>query len=213
MPHKKHVYKAYENIAAWFDVHRSRELFEKPYLDKALSCLPHEATVLDLGCGMGEPIAQYFLAQGCRVTGIDGSEKLIALAQQRHPEGTFIVADMRNFASEETFDCVIAWHSFFHLPQDDQRTMFIKFAAYLRPGGMLVFTSGVTAGEEWSDNGGENLYHASLAADEYNDLLRCHGFELVEHAVEDPACGGATVWIAQKMSTGIKGLIQGGSKE
>lgn len=33
---KDNVYKDYEKIADWFDSHRSRELFEKPWLDKEI---------------------------------------------------------------------------------------------------------------------------------------------------------------------------------
>ncbi len=34
---KDDVYKAYEKIANWMDEHRSRELFEKPYLDRVMT--------------------------------------------------------------------------------------------------------------------------------------------------------------------------------
>ena len=55
------VCKSYEKIANWMDKHRSRELFERPYLDRVIVCLKPGATVLDLGCGTGEPIGQYFI--------------------------------------------------------------------------------------------------------------------------------------------------------
>jgi hypothetical protein len=60
-----------------------------------------------------------------------------------------------------------------------------------------MFTSGNDAGEVWSENGGEPLYHASLAAAEYRSLLQEHGFSALHHVVDDAACGGATVWIAR----------------
>jgi hypothetical protein len=41
------------------------------------------------------------------------------------------------------------------------------------------------------------LYHASLDAAEYRELTAVNGFELVRHTVEDPQCGGHTVWLAQ----------------
>jgi 2-polyprenyl-3-methyl-5-hydroxy-6-metoxy-1,4-benzoquinol methylase len=49
---------------------------------------------------------------------------------------------MRRLALGQRFDAVIAWHSLFHLPHDDQRVMFARFARLLNPGGMLMFTSG-----------------------------------------------------------------------
>lgn len=75
--------------------------------------------------------------------------------------------------------------------------MFAIFTEHLQPQGILLFTTGHEAGEVWSDNGGENLYHASLSSDEYKALLKQHGFELLLHTVEDKDCGGATVWMAK----------------
>lgn len=193
---KNNVYKTYDKIADWFDSHRSRELFEKSWLDKAMALLPENPQVLDLGCGMGEPIIPYFLGKGCVVTGVDGSAKLVALAKSRHPEVEFIISDMRGLDLGKKFNLVIAWHSFFHLSQDDQRAMFKTFTSHLKKGGVLMFTSGPEAGEVWGDNGGENLYHASLSPDEYRDLLKRYGFTLIDHTISDPKCGEATIWLA-----------------
>ena len=197
MADKNNVYKDYEVIAEWFDEHRSRELFEKPYLDTVISYLKPGAKILDLGCGMGQPIAQYFIEQGFNLVGVDGSEKLIALAQKRFPSATWIVEDMRKINLSQKFDCIVVWHSLFHLPAEDQRKMFKFFADHLNHNGMLLFSSGHEAGEVWSNNGSENLYHASLSADEYTSLLVQYNFEILIHNIEDEYCGGATVWMAR----------------
>ena len=197
MADNNNVYKDYEVIAEWFDEHRSRELFEKPYLDTVISYLKPGAKILDLGCGMGQPIAQYFIEQGFNLVGVDGSEKLITLAQNRFPSATWIVEDMRNINLLQKFDCIIAWHSCIHLSADDQRKMFQIFADHLNPNGMLLFTSGHEAGEVWSNNGGENLYHASLSVDESKSLLAQYNFKVLMYNVEYPNCGDATVWIVR----------------
>jgi hypothetical protein len=44
---------------------------------------------------------------------------------------------------------------------------------------------------------GEPLYHASLTPEEYRTLLKSAGFRVVAHVVEDPNCGGHTIWLAQ----------------
>ena len=194
---KSAVYQSYDKITKWFDEHRSRDLFEKNWLDKAIDLLPKAATVLDVGCGMGEPIIPYLIKHECEITGIDGSEKLIDLARRRFPKTKLIVCDMRDLHLNEQFDLVIAWHSLFHLSQENQRGMFKTFASHVNDGGVLLFTTGSEAGEVWSDNGGENLYHASLSPDEYKQLLKSHGFELIEYKVEDENCGEATVWLAR----------------
>ncbi|MFC5477985.1 class I SAM-dependent methyltransferase [Massilia suwonensis] len=188
---------SYDRIAAWFDDKRTRTLIEKPYLDYLTQALKPGAAILDLGCGTGEPILRYLLERQFDVTGVDASAAMIAIARQRFPDTRLLVGDMRALQPGQTFDAVIAWHSLFHLPYDDQRAMFAVFAQLLNPGGLLMFTSGSAYGEVWSDNGGEALYHASLDADEYRALLEGQGFRVIRHAADDAACGGATVWIAQ----------------
>ncbi len=195
---KENIYQNYDKISDWFDTHRSRDLFEKSWLDKAIKLLPKNTHILDLGCGMGEPITSYFLKKGCVVTGLDSSKKLILLAKSRYPEVEFIVSDMRTLNLTKKFHFIIAWHSFFHLQPKDQRAMFEVFKSYLNINGVLLFTSGTEAGEVWSNNGGENLYHSSLSPGEYKNLLNEHNFRLIDHKLSDPECGGATVWLAMR---------------
>lgn len=185
-----------ENAAAW-DTLRSRVLDEREWLDRFTALLPDGGSILDLGCGMGEPIARHVIEAGYRLTGIDSSPSLIAMAKDRFPEQQWIVGDMRELALEERFDGVVAWHSSFHLSPDDQRPMIARFAAHLRPGGMLMFTSGPEHGEAIGEWQGEPLYHASLAPEEYRALLDANGFDVVAHRIDDPDCGGATIWLAR----------------
>lgn len=193
----KDVARVYDEIAGWFDKHRTRELIEQPYLDYLVQALPPGAAILDLGCGTGEPILRFLAGRGFELTGVDASAAMLAIARERFPGTRFLQGDMRDLALDRKFDAVIAWHSLFHLPHEDQRAMFAAFAHLLHPGGLLMFTSGSEHGESWSDNGGQMLYHASLDAGEYRGLLERHGFHLLCHTADDAACGGATVWIAQ----------------
>ena len=188
---------AYDKIAGWFDSNRTRALIERPYLEALAQAVPPGASILDLGCGTGEPILRYLVERGHTVLGVDASAAMIDIASARSQGTRFVVGDMRQLALDETFDAVIAWHSLFHLPHADQRAMFRTFAQRLRPGGVLVFTSGSAEGETWSENGGEALYHASLGLADYRSLLETHGFQVLRLAVDDAACGGATVWIAR----------------
>lgn len=188
----------YERHAATFDRVRGREFLEKPWIDRFAVPLTAGAAILDLGCGSGEPMAASLIDRGFAVTGVDSSETLIGLCRARHPKGEWHVGDMRGFASEKTFAGILAWHSFFHLAPDDQRAMFPRFAAMAVPGAMLMFTSGPAHGVVVGRFAGEPLYHASLDAAEYRTLLAQSGFSVVEHVVQDPDCGGATVWLAQK---------------
>lgn len=193
---RKDVYKVYDKIAQWFFQNRPQSLFEKNCLDNLISYLPRNPTVLDLGCGTGEPILRYLLAQGISVIGVDASAEMLKLAQANFPQTEFILQDMRKLNLDRKFDAIIAWHSFFHLPAEDQPKMFPRFAAHLNKGGILLFTSGTEHGEAWGINGGENLFHASLDTSKYENLLANHSFKILKYQENDPDCA-ATVWMAQ----------------
>ena len=190
------IIELYERHAADFDRDRGRTLQEKPWLDRFLAYVPAAATVLDLGCGMGEPIAAYILNSGRELTGVDSAPSLIRIARTRFPQAEWIVGDMRRLALPRRFAGIVAWDSFFHLHADDQRAMFARFADHAQPGAPLLFTSGSSEGEAVGTYRGEPLYHASLDSSEYEALLRANGFEVRAHVVDDPQCGGHTVWLA-----------------
>lgn len=187
----------YDRNAGLWDSLRGKSLFEAAWLDRFLSSIPAGGTILDIGCGSGEPIARHFVERGYRVTGIDSSDKLIGLCRERMPDHRWHVADMRRFSFDETFDGLIAWDSFFHLTADDQRAMFPVFRAHASPGAHLIFTSGPAHGEAIGEFAGEPLYHASLAPEEYRGLLTENGFEVADFRAEDPDCGGHTIWLAR----------------
>jgi hypothetical protein len=77
--------------------------------------------------------------------------------------------------------------------------MFPIFKRHAAPGAALMFTSGPSYGETVGSYHGEPLYHASLDGDEYRALLDQNHFHVVAHSVEDPDCGGHTIWLEQFM--------------
>jgi len=135
--------------------------------------------------------------KGCMVTGVDSAPEMIAICQDRLPQQSWAVADMRSLSLGRRFSGVLAWDSFFHLCQDDQRRMFPIFRSHAAPDAALMFTSGPDHGEAIGSFEGEALYHASLAGADYRALLDENGFAVVAHMVEDPACGRHTVWLAR----------------
>jgi len=193
------VWRLYEDAAAAFARDRQRLVGEERYLGELIAARGGmHPSVLDLGCGVGVPIARFLIERGCAVTGVDAAPAMIALARANFPDVRWIVGDMRRLALGERFDAVLAWNSFFHLTGDDQRGMFAVFRDHIAPGGRLLFTAGPAAGEAIGALYGRRLYHASLSSDEYRELLDRHGFEVLTHAVEDPDCGRHTVWLARR---------------
>lgn len=188
----------YEKHAEGWDAHRPRGLVERGWLDRFLALLPEHASILDLGCGAGEPIARYFIDNGHHVCGVDASRKLVAKCEARFPGQKWHVGDMRDLSLVGRFDGIVAWDSFFHLTREDQRRMFEVFDRHATPGAALMYTSGPEDGEVIGVLEGDPLYHASLDPDEYRKLLRSIGFSVVLHVEEDPDCGEHTIWLAQR---------------
>lgn len=106
--------------------------------------------------------------------------------------------DMRQLALNQQFSGLLAWDSFFHLSPGDQRLMFERFQNHATPDAALMFTSGPEEGSAIGTMKGAPLYHGSLGRDEYRALLDAAGFEVMTHVVEDPTCGGRTVWLARQ---------------
>lgn len=184
---------------AWVSARRREaHLYERGWLEKFCTLVGAQGTILDLGCGAGEPMATYLSGCGYSLTGVDSSAVMISLFQARLPMHRAMIADMRQLALARVFAGLLAWDSFFHLNHDDQRRMFAVFQAHAAPRAALMFTSGPDHGKRIGQLEGEPLYHASLGADEYRALLHGHGFEVVATIANDPDCGGRTVWLARR---------------
>jgi 2-polyprenyl-3-methyl-5-hydroxy-6-metoxy-1,4-benzoquinol methylase len=192
----------YERHAdAWFKRRHPQATMEAAWLARFTQGLPPGAEVLDLGCGTGQPIAQWLVQQGLAVTGVDSASAMLAHARRLQPAQRWVQADMRTLHLGRRFAAVLAWDSFFHLAPEDQQLMFATFEAHASPGAMLMFTSGPAAGEAIGDFEGEPLFHASLSPEAYRALLDAHGFDEVAFVPEDPGCGRHTVWLARRRAT------------
>lgn len=188
----------YERHARAWDADRQRGAFlERQWLERFVALLPRGASILDVGCGTGTPIARFLLEAGFQVTGVDSSPTMIEMCRSRCPTGEWFVADMRALALAREFQGVVAWDSFFHLARDAQRRMFPIFKSHAASRAPLLFTSGTSDGEAIGSYAGEPLYHASLSTHEYRSLLSDNGFAVREHVAEDLQCGQHTVWLAQ----------------
>lgn len=190
------------HAAAWDNDRRRAGWNDKPWHDSFVAALASTASVLDLGCGSGAPVAQHMAEHGLQVTGVDSSPTLISLCRQRLPNHKWVVGDMRSLQLSRRFDGILAWDSFFHLRPDDQRRMFNIFARHAASSAVLMFNTGPAHGESIGEYRGDPLYHASLNPDEYKELLDSIGFDVMIHTVEDwQTGGGRTVWLARARIT------------
>ncbi|WP_461425561.1 class I SAM-dependent methyltransferase [Gymnodinialimonas sp.] len=187
----------YRVEAARWARERGQSLWERPALEACVAGRAAPLRVLDLGCGSGQPIAEWFVARGDAVTGVDGAPEMLAECALRVPEVTRVLADMREMALGQRFDILLAFNSFFHLTPQAQRDMFPVFAAHSRADARLMFTSGPEAGVRVGRVGNSPVYHASLDPDDYRALLAENGFEVIWFRPDDAELRGHSVWLAR----------------
>lgn len=95
-----------------------------------------QGNVLDVACGTGD-MAVSLVERGCTVTGIDLSEEMLAIARQKAPIVTFMIADAEHLpfpdASFDAVTCAFGVRNFVHLEQGLNEMLRV-----LKPGGQLV---------------------------------------------------------------------------
>lgn len=177
----------YDLIASQFSKTRDKSLREKKYLDRLITPLQPGASILDLGCGDGKPIASYFIQNGYKVMGVDASRALIQLAQAAFPQMRWQVEDMTQLQLSEKFPAILAWDSFFHLTEADQRIMLEHFPHWLQKKGRILFTTGPEKGSIIdADMLGEKFSYYSLAPEEYESLLEEFKFKILLKEEDQP---------------------------
>ncbi|KAL8683355.1 MAG: hypothetical protein Q9224_006691 [Gallowayella concinna] len=118
-----------------------------------LSHLPPVSHVLECGCGTGVPIACTIANGGHHYYGIDIAAGMIALCQQRVPEGSFQVVNMLSYKPPRLFEGVVASLSFFELSYEEHVSMARNWFEWLRPGGYCLVCT-ITDGEPVAMDGG-----------------------------------------------------------
>ena len=87
----------------WDADRRANGWTDRPWHDRFIAALSEGATVLDLGCGAGSPIALNMVESGLHTTGVDASRTLISLCRDRMPDQEWIVGDMRSLSLNRKF--------------------------------------------------------------------------------------------------------------
>ncbi len=175
--------------------------------------LPPGATVLDLGCGTGVPVARE-LARRFAVTGVDLSPRSIALARRNVPAATFIHADMSalDFPAA-SFDAVVAFYSIIHLPREEHPALLRKIAVWLRPGGLFVAALGAAATDAGYDEDwlGAPMFWSHHDGATNRRLIETAGLRLLlaEETTKDEDGAPATfLWVVAEKPIAI-GLTRG----
>ncbi len=107
-------------------------------------------TLLDAGCGGGKNI--FNLRRQFQVTGLDRSERMLALAAELNPGCELIQADLRSFDLGCQFDAVFLDDAVSYLlTEADVAGALRQFRKHLAPGGVLGFSLDATT-ESFQNN-------------------------------------------------------------
>lgn len=183
---------AYDAIATRWDA------APRPLSDSALELIDHLLVparpgelILDLGCGTGNPIAELLVSRAYRVSGVDQSAGMLAIARRRLPREDWVQATLETWQPPGQYAGAIAWDSLFHIPREAHAGILRRVRACLSPGARLLFTSGGSANSAFTDDMFDETFfydahppHTTLA------LVRECGFTIMHHTVLNPPTGG-----------------------
>lgn len=161
-------------------VEHTRVGYRSTFLARILAEVPEGADLLEIGSGPGTDAAA--LAEGRRYVGIDLSEVQLAHARAIAPAGRFLHGDVLDTPfPPASFDAVVSFYAFNHIPQDRMELLFDRIRSWLRSGGGLFGSFGT------SDNPGAvepawlgkaDMYFSSLPVDATEALLQEVGFSI-----------------------------------
>jgi SAM-dependent methyltransferase len=136
-------YTTYDDIAWFYNRYwggRFLERYEQVLRDLLTRRLAVGSQVMDLCCGSGQ-ICRWLTEQGHRVTGVDGSREMLALAAENAPKARFLCRDARSFQIVEMFDGVLcSFSSINHcLTIKEMGEVFNNVYTAMKSGSVFVF--------------------------------------------------------------------------
>jgi len=188
---------AYDPIADRFS--KARTSFrERGYVDRFVDLAAPGAHILDLGCGTGVPIARYLIDRGFRVTGVDSSHAMLALARANCPEAELVLGDMTELSLDGFFGGIVAWDSVFHIPRVRHERLFGEMSRLLRPGAPLLLSVGGSESDFKAPMLGAELSYSGHAPAQSRRLLESSGFDVLAAEVDDPTSRGHVAILCRK---------------
>jgi cyclopropane fatty-acyl-phospholipid synthase-like methyltransferase len=169
-------------------------------VEELLALLPERPDVLELGAGAGVRSTRVLAERGTLI-GVDISAEQVRRAQERVPDATFLHGDFTQAWFEpESFDAVVSFYVFNHLPREDLGPLLERIAAWLRPGGHLLASFGASDLPDWYGTaiGGLETFFSGYEPPITLGLVRGAGLEVVSdelETIEEPEGPATFLWV------------------
>jgi SAM-dependent methyltransferase len=167
---------------------------------EVLALLPEHPDVLELGSGAGVSSTR-MLAGRASLIGVDISAEQVMRAQERLPDATFLHEDYTTVSFEpDSFDAVVAFYTFNHVPRKELGPLLQRIAAWLRPGGHLLASFGAEDLAAWSGIavGGLETFFSGYAPAVTLGLVGDAGLRVVHDELEtirEPEGDATFLWV------------------
>jgi ubiquinone/menaquinone biosynthesis C-methylase UbiE len=164
-------------------IKNTTNLQNKDWIDKFISYLPKNGSVLDIGCAYGRD-TNFFASKKYVTTGIDLSQKMIDKAKESVPDVKFFVMNMLELDFEDNaFDGVWCSATLLHLKKADAIKSLKEIKRVLKVNGVLYFNLKEGEGEKTiNDDRYDNAkkFYAYYNEKEIKDILSEQSFELLD---------------------------------
>lgn len=185
----------YDQLAAWYAANRNPEIGTAA-VRRCIAGVPAGAAALDAGCGTGEPVSRLMLEHGLQVYALDSSAAMVAAYAQNFPGVPVACASITDpLPFDRSFAVIVAWGVLFHLDVTGQEQALAALAAWLTPGGKLLFTAGREAESRSAPMQGVMLHYRHLGAAAYHRILASQGCAVLDAFPDD---AGNYYFLAQK---------------
>jgi tRNA (cmo5U34)-methyltransferase len=147
-----------------YDAHMKRDIEgASGFYAYTASLLPSAegSRVLDLGCGTGLELEEYFaLNPGAAVTGIDLSEAMLNALKAKFPKKNLTLLRASYFdvpLGNALYDAAVSVESLHHFPAEMKASLYEKLLAALKENGVFVLTDYFAESEETEKTYFQNL--------------------------------------------------------
>lgn len=113
MEKKESIIKYYKKQSSFYDITRPAFLFGRREIVRWISEQEPSGTLLEIGCGTGHILKSLAQSTDCKLTGIDLSPEMLAIAKRKlPPEINLHQTDLADFNPDEKFDAALLSYVF-----------------------------------------------------------------------------------------------------